>query len=105
MGKFLGKRGLSHQNIIRISNKIVDEFNNWKKRDLSQTPVLYPILDGIRLGVRKNTTEKKAILIVWASLEDGSRELIGVSLGNQESYSSWKYFLDDLIRRGLNGLF
>ena len=102
VGKFLGKRGLSHQNIIRVSNKIVNEFNNWKKRELSQTAVLYLILDGIRLGVRKNTTEKEAILIAWAFLEDGSRELIGVSLGNQESYSSWKYFLDDLLKRGLN---
>jgi transposase-like protein len=26
VGKFLGKRGLSHQNVIRISNKIVNEF-------------------------------------------------------------------------------
>jgi len=102
VGKLLGTRGLSHQNVIKISKKIVDEFNNWKKRDLSQTPVLYLILDGIRLGVRKNTTEKEAILIAWGFLEDGSRELIGVSLGNKESYSSWKYFLDDLIQRGLN---
>jgi transposase-like protein len=67
VGKFLGKRGLSHQNVIKISNKIVNEFNTWKKRDLSQTPVLYLILDGIRLGVRKNTTEKEAILIAWHS--------------------------------------
>lgn len=102
VGKFLGKRGLSHQNIIRVSNKIVNEFNNWKKRDLSQRAVLYLILDGIRLGVRKDTAEKEAILIAWAFLEDGCRELIGVSLGNRESYSSWKYFLDDLIKRGLN---
>jgi len=82
----LGKRGHSHQNVIRESNKIVNEFNNWKNRDLSQTSVLYLILDVIRLGVRNNTTEKEAILIAWAFLEDGSRELIGVSLGNQESY-------------------
>ncbi|MCX5804189.1 MAG: IS256 family transposase [Proteobacteria bacterium] len=102
VGKLLGTRGLSHQNVIKISKKIVVEFNAWKKRDLSQTPVLYLILDGIRLGVRKNTTEKEAILIAWGFLEDGSRELIGVSLGNKESYSSWKYFLDDLIQRGLN---
>jgi transposase-like protein len=102
VGKLLGTRGLSHQNVIKISKKIVVEFNAWKKRDLSQTPVLYLILDGIRLGVRKNTTEKEAILIAWGFLEDGSRELIGVSLGNKESYSSWKYFLNDLIQRGLN---
>lgn len=31
VAKLLGKKGLSHQNIIRISNKVVEEFNKWKK--------------------------------------------------------------------------
>jgi transposase-like protein len=102
VGKFLGKRGLSHENVSRMSKKIVEEFNLWKKRDLSKTPVVYLILDGIRLGVRGHTKEKEAILIAWGFLEDGSRELIGVSLGSKESYNAWKYFLEDFVIRGLN---
>jgi len=102
VGKFLGEKGLSHQNVSRISGKIVEEFKQWKTRDLSGLKVVYLILDGIRLGVRGGTREKEAVLVAWAFLEDGSRELIGVSLGNQESYSSWKGFLDDLLRRGMN---
>ncbi|MEW6417213.1 MAG: transposase [Nitrospirota bacterium] len=35
-------------------------------------------------------------------LEDGSRELLSVSLGNRESYSAWKGFLEDMVNRGLN---
>jgi len=102
VGKLIGRKGLSHQNIMRISGRIVEEFNIWKKRDLSTLQVVYLILDGIRLGVRAETTEKEAVLVAWAFLEDGSRELVGVSLGNRESYNAWKGFLEDLIRRGMS---
>lgn len=102
VAKLLGKKGLSHQNVIRITEKIVEEFNKWKKRDLSGLRITYLILDGIRLGVRAETTEKEAVLVAWGFLEDGSRELIGVSLGNQESYNAWKGFLEDITKRGLN---
>jgi transposase-like protein len=102
VGKLIGRRGLSHQNVMRISGRIVEEFNVWKKRDLSELQVVYLILDGIRLGVRAETREKEAVLVAWAFLEDGSRELVGVSLGNRESYNAWKGFLEDLLRRGMS---
>jgi len=102
VGKLIGKKGLSHQNVVRISGRIVEEFNAWKRRDLSNSQVVYLILDGIRLGVRAETSEKEAVLVAWAFLDDGSRELMGVSLGNGESYSAWKGFLEDLVRRGMN---
>ena len=101
VGKLIGKKGLSHQNVLRISGRIVDEFNAWKKRDLSTLEVIYLVLDGVRLGVRAGTTQKEAVLVVWAFLEDGSRELVGVSLGNSESYNAWKGFLEDLLQRGM----
>lgn len=102
VAKLLGKKGLSHQNVIRITEKIVEEFNKWKKRDLSTLKITYLILDGIRLGVRAGTKEKEAVLVAWAFLEDGSRKFISISLGNQESYSAWKGFLEDMIKRGLS---
>lgn len=101
VGKLIGKKGLSHQNVMRISGRIVDEFNVWKKRDLSELEPVYLILDGIRLGVRAETREKEAVLVAWAFLEDGSRELMSVSLGNRESYNAWKGFLEDLVKRGM----
>ncbi|PKL52165.1 MAG: hypothetical protein CVV37_02615 [Nitrospira bacterium HGW-Nitrospira-1] len=30
MGKLIGQKGLSHQNVMRISSRVVDEFNAWK---------------------------------------------------------------------------
>lgn len=101
VGKLIGKKGLSHQNVSRISGRIVEEFNVWKKRDLSTLKPVYLILDGIRLGVRAETREKEAVLVAWAFLEDGSRELVSVSLGSRESYTAWKGFLEDLVKRGM----
>lgn len=101
VGKVLGQRGLSHQNVVRLTGKIVEEFGDWRKRDLSKTEVVYVILDGVRLGVRRGTTEKEAVLVAWGFLADGTRELLSVCLGNQESYSAWRGFLDDLVARGM----
>jgi len=102
VGKLIGNKGLSHQNVLRISGRIVEEFHAWKKRDLSSLQVVYLVLDAVRLGVRAGTTEKEAVLVAWAFLEDGSRELVSVSLGNRESYNAWKGFLEDLIKRGMS---
>ena len=102
VGKLIGKKGLSHQNVLRISSRIVEEFKAWKKRALSPLQVIYLVLDAVRMGVRAGTKEKEAVLVAWAFLEDGSRELVGVSLGNSESYSAWKGFLEDLLKREMN---
>lgn len=99
--KLLGKRGLSHQNIIRITEKVVEEFKQWRKRDLTELKVAYLILDGTRLAVRAGTREKEAVLVAWGFLENGRLEPLSISLGNHESYNAWKWFLEDMVKRGL----
>ena len=101
VAKLLGKRGLSHQNVIRITEKVVEEFKKWKSRDLTNLKVAYLILDGTRLAVRAGTREKEAVLVAWGFLEDGRLEPLSISLGNQESYNAWKWFLEDMVKRGL----
>lgn len=100
--KLFKEKGFSHQNVLRLTERIVEEFRKWRKRDLSELKALYLILDGIRLGVRAGTREKEAILVARVFLEEGNAELISVNLGNQESYSSWKGFLEDMMKRGLS---
>jgi len=64
---------------------VVEEFKQWKRRDLTNLKVAYLILDGTRLAVRAGTKEKEAVLVAWGCLEDGSLEPLSISLGNQES--------------------
>lgn len=99
--KVLGKKGLSHTTVNTITNKVIEEFKGWRRRDLSGLEVIYLILDGIRIGVRGGTGEKEAVLVAYAFLGDGKREVLSVELGNRESYNSWKYILDDLRQKGL----
>lgn len=99
--KVFGDKGLSHSTVGNITAKVVEEFNGWRKRDISGLSVLYLVIDGIRLGVRAGTSEKEAVLAATAFLEGGGREVLGVSLGNRESYASWKGFLDEMRERGL----
>ena len=56
--RLLGKRGLSHRNVSRITGKIVEGFREWKRKDLSEIEVVYtgrdeggsPCGTGISLG-------------------------------------------------------
>lgn len=101
VAKLLGKRGLSHQNVVRLTEKVVEEFKQWKRRDLTNLKVAYLILDGTRLAVRAGTKEKEAVLVAWGFLEDGSLEPLSILLGSHESYNAWNWFLEDMIKRGL----
>lgn len=51
--------------------------------------------------MRVYKTVKEGILVVWAILEDGPKVLLGMKLGNKESYEDWLEFFRDLKKRGL----
>ena len=43
---------------MRISGRVVEEFNVWKKRDLSALQVIYLILDGYGWGESRHDGER-----------------------------------------------
>ena len=111
LGKWLGKRGLSKTTVVCLTQRLVETFVTWRQRDLSPLEVVYLFLDGIRLGVRKGTREKEAVLVAHAVLADGRsacalhadrREVLAVALGSRESTRAWMDLLEDLKRRGLS---
>ena len=110
VGKLLGKRGLSKTTVVRLTQKVVETFQTWRQRDLSRLPVVYLFWDGIRLGVRKGTREKEAILVAPAVLADGRRdvrepqsnEVLAVALESRESTRAWTDLLEDVKRRRLS---
>jgi len=96
-----GEAGLSKSSISRANRVIHEEFGAWRQRSLADEEVVYLFLDGVYLQIRRNSTETEGVLVAHGIRADGSRVLLGVALGYQESTASWKDFLQDLINRGL----
>lgn len=92
---------LSKSTISRITKKLREEFRNWQKRDLSQLKVAYLFLDAIRVGMRMGGTNKDAVLIAYAILQDGTLEVLSIDLSQSETLRSWGKFINDLKARGL----
>ncbi len=96
-----GRSRLSKSTVSRITKRLRDEFAEWKKRSLAELDVAYLFLDAIRIGMRVGGTQKDAVLLAYAILQDGSMELLSIDLGHSESDRSWGKFVSDLKARGL----
>jgi putative transposase len=98
----LGQRILSRSGVSRLTSRLQKDFDNWRKRDLSQLKVVYLFLDAIYLALRQGTREKEGVLCAYGILENGKKVLLHLALGSRESYDSWLSFLHDMAVRGLN---
>lgn len=92
---------LSKSTVSRITKRLRDEFTAWRKRTFESLDVAYLFLDAIRVGMRVGGTQKDAVLLAYAILQDGSMELLSIDLGHSESDRSWGKFVSDLKSRGL----
>jgi putative transposase len=92
---------LSKSAVSRITKRLREEFNEWKKRDLSKLPIVYLFLDAIRIHMRLDNTAKEAVLIAYGVMEDGSFETLSIGLKNSESDKAWAAFVYDMKSRGL----
>lgn len=97
---FGGSR-LSKSTVSRVTQQLNQEFDAWRRRDLSELPIVYLFLDGQYHAVRQGTDEKEGVLSAYALLEDGRPLLLHLDLGPRESYDAWLSFLQDLVARGL----
>ena len=97
---FGGSR-LSKSTVSRVTQQLNQDFETWRRRDLSDVPVVYVYLDGQYHAARQGTDEKEGVLSAYALLEDGRPVLLHLDLGPRESYDAWLSFLQDLVGRGL----
>jgi transposase-like protein len=77
-----------------------EEFERWKKRDLSARRYVYIWADGVYLQARMEP-DKQCILVIIGTTPEGKKELIGFQAGYRESAQSWRELLADLKARGL----
>ncbi len=101
--KLLGKQipGFSAQQVCRMKEFWRQEYEDWAKRDLSVERYVHWWVDGIHFNVRLEEDSRTCILVIIASREDGTKELLAVQDGFRESKESWTCIIRDLKRRGL----
>ena len=91
---------ISKSAVSEITETLDREYQEFLVRDLSGYDVLYLFLDAIYEPLRR-AGMREGLLCSWAILRDGRRVLLGLQLGNKESYDCWLGMLRDLIGRGL----
>ncbi len=92
--------GLSAATICRLKEVWRLEYEQWRKRDLSDKEYAYVWVDGIYFGVRLEDA-RQCMLVLIGATKDGRKELLGLTDGYRESEASWKELLLDLKERGL----
>jgi transposase-like protein len=102
LAALLGKDApnLSPAVLARLKAGWQEEFERWKKRDLSARRYVYIWADGVYLQARMEP-DKQCILVLIGATPEGGKELIGFQVGYRESAQSWGELLADLKARGL----
>lgn len=96
-------KGLSANVVVRLKEQWSQEYEQWRRRDLSDKHYVYIWADGIHTKVRLEDAENKGqcLLVLMGATADGQKELIAVLDGYRESKQSWRELLVDLKHRGL----
>ena len=68
----LGQRLLSRSGAYRLQQ----DFDTWRRRDLSELKVIYLFLDAIYLPLRQGTKGKEGVLCAYGILENGKKVLL-----------------------------
>ena len=92
-------KGLSANTVARLKARWLDEYSDWRRRDLSQKRYVYLWADGVYSQVRMD--DKLCLLVILGVTEHGRKELVAVEDGYRESEASWRELLTDLRNRGL----
>lgn len=92
--------GLSAATICRLKEVWRLEYEQWRKRDLSNKEYVYVWADGIYFGVRLEDA-RQCLLVLIGATKDGRKELLAITDGYRESEASWKELLLELKERGL----
>ncbi len=92
--------GLSAAKICRLKEIWRLEYEQWRRRSLSDKEYVYVWADGIYFGVRLEDA-RQCMLVIIGATKEGRKELLGLTDGYRESEASWKELLLELKERGL----
>ena len=98
----LGKdaAGLSPTAITRLIGGWQEEYEAFRRRDLSEQEYVYVWVDGVHFRIRLED-DRLCTLVMIGVRRDGKKDLLAVEDGYRESSESWGSVLRDLKKRGL----
>ncbi len=96
-----GRPLLSRSATTAVTDQLWEEYETFRKRDLSGFPVVALFLDAVYESLRLQGGPAEGILVAWGVCEDQRKVLLHLALGNKESYQDWLAFGRDLMKRGL----
>lgn len=101
LGEALGpEAALSKSTASRICQRLRDEFESFRNRDLSDIELDYLFLDGSHFKMHDGS-RAEPVLVAYGITTVGQPVLLAVEPGGDESHDAWADFLDDLKNRGL----
>ncbi len=90
--------------VSRITRRLEEHVEQLRAAKI-ESAIPYVFLDATFLDVRwANAVENVSALVAYGVNEKGHRELLGVTIGPQESEDSWSDLLKQLVGRGLHGV-
>ena len=101
----MGFEQLSSSQVSRMCATLDEEVAGLRSMRFSGMRFPYLWLDATYMKCRTNGhVASRAVVTAIAAGEDGSRQFVGLDVVDVESYASWKPFLLDLRRRGVDGV-
>lgn len=100
----MGGTGIDKSRVSRMCAELDEEAAEFRTRTLDEeTPYVW--LDAVYEKVREGgRVRSMAVVIAIGVTAHGRRTVLGVDIGQAESYGFWKDFLRSLVKRGLNGV-
>ena len=98
--------GISKSEVSRICARLDEIVGAFRTRTLGHIEFPYVYLDATYLHVRNGTGQVVSMAVVVATgiAADGSREILGLDVGDSEDETFWRGFLTSLKGRGLGGV-
>lgn len=94
-----GAAGLSANTVSRLKQSWEQDYDQWRKRDLSKRRYVYIWADGVYCNVRMD--DKLCLLVLMGSDDTGRKEVLAVVDGYRESEASWGEVIEQLESQGL----
>lgn len=101
--------GISKSEVSRICEQLDESVGAFRTRPLAHTAFPYVYLDATYLHVRNKPGKggqvvSMAVVVATGIAADGSREVLGLDVGDSEDETFWRSFLLSLKQRGLTGV-